>query len=172
MRPVPVIVPIAIAVCLSLLPGGPGRIAVRVDPPGCKPSPPFGLAVRSIPIGARAARIEMEVEPRFDARRIEVEVDAPDGVSLAAADPRSASDVRAGDRFVWRGTLLLRPGEAGGRVLVHARMRFVPPGRPGGSEQVSALREVVLGNPPPAVPGRIVRAGGVETVDVPAVPMR
>ncbi|HET6205147.1 MAG TPA: hypothetical protein VFI25_20325 [Planctomycetota bacterium] len=172
MRAVPVFVAGAILGGLALRPSAPRSLAVRIDPPGCKPSPPFAFEVRAAPAGPRAVRLEAAVVPFLDAEEVEVSLDAPAVVSIAGASPPRATGVEAGEPFRWRATLHLDPREAGARVLVHARMRFHPPGRAAEIEGASALREVVLGDPPAAVPGPVVWVGGVETVDVPAVPVR
>ncbi len=172
MRLRPGMVPAVLAVGLALLPGSPTPLAVRLEPPGCKPSPPFRLGVRAVPDGPRTCHVEVEVVPSIDARRVEITLDLPQGVACPESSPSTATGVQVGEWFHWRGMLRLAPGEPGARVLVHARVRLRPPGSRSGVEEVSALREIVLGDPPPSIPGRLVRSAGVETVEIPSVPLR
>jgi len=116
------------------------------------------------------ARIEAKVCPLFDAERIEV--DAATAAGAVVGPPARAGGVHAGETCEWRGLVHLAPGEAGARVLVRARATFAPPGRATDRESVAAFREVVVGDPPPVTPGRLLRAGDVETVEVPAVRVR
>ncbi len=172
MRLSPGMVSVALAAGLALLPASPAKLAVHLEPPGCKPSPPFRLGLRAVPDGPRTCNVEMKVEPFLDASRVEIVLDLPQGVACPESSALTASNVRAGERFSWRGILHLAGGQRGARVLVHARMSFRLPASPSEVEQVSALREIVLGDPPPSIPGRLVRSGGVETVEIPSVPLR
>ncbi|MCI0585984.1 MAG: hypothetical protein L0323_03975 [Planctomycetes bacterium] len=172
MRLSPGMVSAIFAAGLALLPGSPANLAVHLEPPGCKPSPPFRLGVRAVPDGPRTCHVEVEVQPFLDARAVGIALDLPQGVACPESSALTAANVRAGERFSWRGILRLAGGQRGARILVHARVSFRSPDSPSQLEAVSALREIVLGDPPPSIPGRLVRSGGVETVEIPAVPLR
>jgi hypothetical protein len=173
MRVLPLLAPLALLIgaVATRYPSG-EAIHVRVEPRGCKPAPPLDLEVAAVPAGRRTARITVTATPRFDAETIAISIAPVPGVSIASADPAASGPLGAGKAFRWEATAVLDAASPGARLLVDARMRFTAPGHEGSLENAGALRGVDLGDPPPEIPGRVVRTGDEFTVEIPAVVVR
>ncbi len=145
--------------------------------PGCKPQAPIEFKLIASRVQAGVLSFDYEVKPTLAADALETEIDpSSDGGTVLSGAKVAALDVKRGETFVGSGRVRLPSHRAGGRVILHAHLRF--PGEaitasgattPTGVETNTADFAIEWGDATPHVDNvTLVDSAGTPSLDCPA----